>query len=97
MSGRKNTNALDDTTTNTGDEDDAMSPAIPKAVLAVFLAALTGTITTVVSTAVSAVQLVSTPRYSKAIDLFNIKLIDLTSGDGRGQWYNTTEKTGGWK
>ena len=97
MAGSAKRNAPDDAATNKGDEDDTTATAIHEAVLTVFLADLTGNITTTVSTMVSAVRPVPTPRYSTAIDPFDTKSMYLTSRDGRGKLYKATEKTGGWK
>ena len=55
MDGREKRNARDDAAANVGNEDDVTDPAIPEAVLAEFLAALAGAITTAVATTVSAV------------------------------------------
>ena len=97
MAGNANRNVSDDAAANAGDEDDTTAPAIPKEILAEFLAALTGAITTAVVTRVSVVRSVPTPRYSTSINAFDTKSMELTSRDGRGQWYKTTDKTGGWK
>ena len=97
MDGFAKRNALDNDTVNAGDKDDATAPAITQAVLSKFLTALTGAITTVVTTTVSAVQPLSTPRYSTSINPFDMKSMDLTSKDGRRKWYKATEKTGACK
>ena len=97
MDRRAKRNAPDNAATNTGNKDNAAVLAITKALLAAFLTALTGAITTDFATAISAVRPVSTPRGSVEIDPFDTKSMDPTSRDGRGQWYKATEKNGGWK
>ena len=97
MDRRAKRNIPDDAAANTGDKENATAPKMTKVVLAEFFATITGIITTAVATTVSAVQPAPTPRYSTAIDPFNTKSMELTSRDGRGQWYNAMEKTGGWK
>ena len=62
MAVQANRNALDDAAENEGDEEDVTAPAIPESVLAAFLVALIGVITTAVTTAVSDMQPVTTPR-----------------------------------
>ena len=90
MAGHSNKNTQDDAAANAGDKDDATTPAIPEVVLASFLTALTGAITTAVATTVSAVRLVPTPRHSMEIDQFDKKAMDLTLRYGRGQWSKAT-------
>ena len=97
MAGRAKRNSPDDAAAKAGDEDDATDPSMPEAVLVAFLSDLTGAIATAVSTSVSAVRPVPTPKYSTTIKPFDTKSMDLTSRDGRGQWYKATEKTGRWK